>query len=73
MKKNINFKKWVFNYLFYGYFISIFFLNIYHYIFYQKFDFSLRTLKGNFLIALMVMPLSIGFKNLFFEYKEIWG
>ena len=72
MKKKFNLRKWIFNYLFYGYFISIVFINICNYIFYKKLDLSLRTLKGNFMIAFLIMPLSLGFKSLYYEYKEIW-
>lgn len=72
MKKKFDLKKWIFNYLFYGYFISIVFINICNYIFYKKFDLSLRTLKGNFMVAFLIMPLSLGFKSLYYEYKEIW-
>ncbi|MBC2856821.1 hypothetical protein H3N56_10250 [Cetobacterium sp. 2A] len=70
--KKIDLKKWLFNYLFYGYFLSLLILNFYSYISYDEFSFSFKILKGNFIIALIIMPLSMGFKNLFFEYKDIW-
>ena len=72
MKKKFNLRKWIFNYLFYGYFISIVFINICNYIFYRKFDLSFTTLRGNIVIGFFIMFLSLGFKNLYYEYKEIW-
>ena len=72
MRKKFNLRKWIFNYIFYGYFISILFINLIHYIFYKELDLSYKTLRGNFIIAFLIMPLSLGFKNLYYEYKEIW-
>ena len=63
-------KKWVFNYLFYGYFISLIFLNIYSLFKFKEFNFSWEVLRGNFFVAFLIMPLSMGFKGLYYEYKD---
>lgn len=65
-------KKWIFNYLFHGYFISLIMINIYYIIKFKELNFSWNILKGNFLFCLIVMPLSIGFKGLFKDFKELW-
>lgn len=65
-------RKWIFNYLFYGYFISLIMINVYFLIKFKKFNFSWQILQGNFLFCLVVMPLSIGFKGLFKDFKELW-
>lgn len=72
MKKKINFKKWVFNYLFYGYSINIIIVIVVNFIFKAPII-TKQEIIGSFATAFIVMPLSIGFKNLFFEYKEIWN
>lgn len=63
-------KKWIFNYLFYGYFISLIMINIYFVVKFQKLNFSWQILRGNFLFCLVVMPLSMGFKGVYYEYKD---
>ena len=63
-------KKWLFNYLFYGYFISLIIINIYSFFESKELNFSWKILKGNFFVAFLIMPLSIGFKGLYYEYKD---
>lgn len=72
MKKKFDLKKWLFNYLIYGYFLSLLILNIYTFVLYKEFSYSFKILKGNILVAFFIMFLSLGFKNLYYEYKEIW-
>lgn len=65
-------RKWIFNYLFYGYFISLIFLNVYSLFKFKELNFSWQILRGNFFIAFLIMPLSLGFKGLFKDFKELW-
>ena len=65
-------KKWLFNYLFYGYFISLIVINIYSFFEFKELNFSWKILRGNFFVAFLIMPLSIGFKGLFKDFKELW-
>ena len=65
-------KKWIFNYLFYGYFISLIIINTHSFLIFKEFNFSLKILKGNFFVAFLVMPLSLRFKGLFKDFKELW-
>lgn len=72
MRKKFNLRKWIFNYIFYGYFIALLIVIIYNLVKFKEFGINFKILKGNFIVAFIIMPLSLGFKNLYYEYKEIW-
>ena len=50
MKKKL--KKWIFNYIIYGYLLSLVSINLYSYIEFGRFDFSLKIFLGCFCLEL---------------------
>jgi hypothetical protein len=71
MKKKFNLRKWIFNYLIYGYLVNIIVVVVTNY-FLKDYLINKKELLGSFITCIVVMPLSLGFKNLYYEYKEIW-
>ena len=69
MKFNI--KKWLFNYLIYGYFVNIIIVIITNY-FFRDYLINKKEILGSFITCIVVMPLSLGFKGLFKDFKELW-
>lgn len=69
MKYNI--KKWLFNYLIYGYLVNIIVVVVTNY-FLKDYLINKKELLGSFITCIVVMPLSLGFKGLFKEFKDLW-
>lgn len=70
MKKNL--KKWIFNYMIYGYFFSLILINLYSYIEFRKLDFSLRILIGSFFMGFAFLAIVSIYKYLFLELIKTW-
>ncbi|MGL4358661.1 MAG: hypothetical protein ACRCSY_08195 [Cetobacterium sp.] len=62
-------KKWLFNYLFYGYFVNIMIVIITNY-FFRDYLINKKEILGSFITCIVIMPLSLGFKGLYYEYKD---
>ena len=68
MKKKFDLKKWIFNYLIFGV-IPYFLLAL----FFDTLDsFTVRDIFYDLFLSLVVMIFFYPFKNLYYEYKEIW-
>ncbi len=70
MKKKL--KKWIFNYIIYGYLLSLLSINLYSYIEFCRFDFSLKIFLGCFLLGIAILILLSIYKYLFSEFIKTW-
>lgn len=62
-------KKWIFNYFVYGYLVNIIVVIVTNY-FLKDYLINKREILGSFITCIVVMPLSLGFKGLYYEYKD---
>lgn len=62
-------KKWIFNYFVYGYLVNIIVVIVTNY-FLKNCLINKREILGSFITCIVVMPLSLGFKGLYYEYKD---
>lgn len=72
MKNKFNLKKIILNYIFCSYLPTILIAAILNIKFGEPQILTKHEVFGGFIGALIVMPLCLGFKNLFLEYKKIW-
>lgn len=68
MKKKFNLRKWGFNYVVFGvipYFLLAFCFDTLN-------TFTIRDILYDLFLSFIVMIIFYPFKNLYYEYKEIW-
>lgn len=68
MKNKLNLKKWILNYIYFGvipYCLLCFYFKL-------PMHFRIRDILYDLLYSFVAMIVFYPFKNLYFEYKEIW-